>query len=217
MERYKVCVLGAKGWVGAEVCRLTVAMGHRVVGVAPGGRPDLDEPWVEGVEWVAADATDVDAWLDHLADCEALVHCADILGDKRDNPQQILPSSGASIDRAIAAAHDASVAKVVYVSPSAQLANSAGAQLSRARQAEASVEQSGIAAAILRPAHIDPTEAIADADAGARSLSESSQQPSGLRREKVAMAALRAALEPQTVGVFDHDQVDHLGDAMFIQ
>ena len=38
-----------------------------------------------------------------------------------------------------------------------------------------------------------------------------------LRVERVAMAALRAALEDTIDGVLEHEEIEHIGDAMMIQ
>ncbi len=64
MDQPTLLIIGADNAVGYETARLAVAYGARVVASAPGGRPPAtDEPWVEGVVWVA-DPRDVDEPID---------------------------------------------------------------------------------------------------------------------------------------------------------
>ncbi len=54
MQREKVIVIGGSGFIGRELCRLAVALGHEVVSISLEGKPEIDEleePWVVGVEW----------------------------------------------------------------------------------------------------------------------------------------------------------------------
>lgn len=46
-------IIGAASSIGREVARLGIAYGAEVHGVSGEGRPDLDEPWVEGVAWIS--------------------------------------------------------------------------------------------------------------------------------------------------------------------
>ena len=48
-------------------------------------------------------------------------------------------------------------------------------------------------------------------------LVEALERLTPLRVERVAMAALRAALEPSIEGVLGHDEIEYIGDAMMIQ
>lgn len=59
-----VLILGAAGFLGREIARLSVALTHPTIGIdlAP---PPNDEPWTQGVDWHQLDVLDSPAWL-HL-------------------------------------------------------------------------------------------------------------------------------------------------------
>jgi uncharacterized protein YbjT (DUF2867 family) len=216
MERYKVCVLGGSGFIGAEICRLAVAMGHEVVSVSRGGRPALDEPWVEGVIWVSANVLDANEWIDHLQGCEALVHSVGIAHEEPSDRQTFQQVHRDSACLAAKAAEKAGVPKFVYLSAAKVPPSLPHAYLQSKLDAEATLQASGLNVAILRPVRVCGSDGVLSADADSP-LQRWTQQTPGLRREKVAMAALRAALQPETRGVLEVAEIDHLGDAMFIQ
>src|SRR5690554_2375007 len=102
MQRRTICVLGGSGFLGKEICRLIVAMGHQAVSVSRGGRTSLgaasrEQPWIEGVEWVRADILDaagrVGAWKGALAGCDALIHAVGIGQQEKDRKSTRLNSS----------------------------------------------------------------------------------------------------------------------------
>lgn len=65
MQREKVIVVGGSGFIGRELCRLTVALGHDVVSISLDGKPDIDadkEPWIEGVDWKKGDIEKDEEW-----------------------------------------------------------------------------------------------------------------------------------------------------------
>ncbi len=225
MDRFKVCVLGGSGFIGTEICRLTVAMGHRPISVSRGGRPDIDEPWVEGVEWVAADVLDTGAWQDHLQGCEALVHSVGVVDERRAQQQTFARLNRDSPIAAARAAQAAGVPKFVFLSCAKLPPEVPHAYLQSKLDAEASLQRLSIATAILRPVLVTAGPPLVAKAAGAMGEAAShrpeidawAKKTRGLRREKVAMAALRAALQPETVGVLEVDDIEHLGDAMFIQ
>jgi NADH dehydrogenase len=226
MDRYKVCVLGGSGFIGAEICRLAVAMGHEVISVSRGGRPALDEPWLEGVTWVGAHVLDTDEWAGHLQDCEALVHSVGIVDEVPHERQTFAHLHRDSVQLAAEAAQSAEVPKFVFLSAAKAPPSLPHAYLQTKLDAEATLQASSLSFAILRPIRVCGSNgALSPGGAGVMAaaaaehtpLRQWAEQTRGLRREKVAMAALRAALQPETSGVLEVAEIDHLGDAMFIQ
>lgn len=242
MQRRTICILGGSGFVGKEICRLIVAMGHRAVSVSRGARASLDaatraQPWVEGVEWVRADILDaagrVDAWAGWLDGCDALIHAVGI-GQQEDAPsgQNFARLHRDSVEAAARAAARAGVAKFVLISGGQLPPGRPSEYLQSKRAGESRLLAVDIPAAILRPNFIhdgsaglfgalaldtfEPIDMIGKSEDLSTLQSWVLQTP-GLRLEKVAMAALRAALQPQTLGVLDVAAIEHLGDAMFIQ
>jgi len=242
MQRRTICVLGGSGFLGKEICRLIVAMGHQAVSVSRGGRTSLgaasrEQPWIEGVEWVRADILDaagrVGAWKGALAGCDALIHAVGI-GQQENAPsgQNFKRLHRDSVAAAAQAAAQAGVAKFVLIS-AAQLPPGHPAEyLQSKREGESLLQDIDIPTVILRPSYIhdgsaglfgalardgmQPLDLTAESDDPGALKAWVLETP-GLRLEKVAMAALRAALQPQTVGILDVAEIEHLGDAMFIQ
>ncbi|WP_168210825.1 SDR family oxidoreductase [Persicimonas caeni] len=222
MDRFKVCVLGGSGFIGAEICRLAVAMGHRVVSVSRGGRPPIDEPWVEGVDWVSADVGDVESWSAHLAGCEALVHSVGIAAEDPANEQTYRRLHRHSVQQAARAAEQAGVPKFVMLSAGKVPPAMPHGFLQSKLDGEASLQGLDMAVAILRPVLVHDEDGRAAGMLGTAAgelppVRVWAEETTGLRREKVAMAALRAALQPETTGVLEVDDIAYLGDAMFIQ
>ena len=52
----KTCVFGGSGFVGKAVCKTLARQGVAVTSVSRSGRPADAEPWMDKVDWVAADA-----------------------------------------------------------------------------------------------------------------------------------------------------------------
>lgn len=52
----KVLILGANGFVGKELCKEAIRKGMQPVGVCRSGRPNINEEWVNQVDWRAIDA-----------------------------------------------------------------------------------------------------------------------------------------------------------------
>ncbi len=68
----RLIVVGASGRIGREVARLGVGYGALVYGVCRDGRAPNDEPWTQGVTWLARDVT-VGGALDELDVCPIVV------------------------------------------------------------------------------------------------------------------------------------------------
>jgi uncharacterized protein YbjT (DUF2867 family) len=197
-------------------------MGHRVISISRHGEPEIDERWVQGIEWVSADVFSPDQWAEYLDGAEAVIDCigrakppsdeADI--EQIERPLQLIAEHA---DRA-------GVDSVVYISAASAPAW-ADTYIESRRRAEGLLEDRSYSVAVLRPALIEGSDrpesivegALVDLLGRGDESREWLNSRRGLRREKVAICALRAALEPDIEGTLDIDDIDHLGDAMFIQ
>ncbi|MFW5965885.1 MAG: hypothetical protein ACOCV2_00130 [Persicimonas sp.] len=208
MNDSKICVLGGANFLGREICRLAVATGRRVVSISAEGRPEQTAPWLEGVEWLTADPERPDAWREQVDGCEAFIDCHDVF-------EPVAPDA---VERAKQAVLETSASRYVYISPDAADPPAAsGAEESSAPKPldEALLAAMPAQTVVLRPGPID-RHAAATWDEET-TVAREAAATGGVERERVAIAALRAALEPDRSGVFDADEVAHLGDAMFIQ
>jgi len=73
----KLVVPGGNGFIGSEICRVAVQNGHDVAAFGRTGRPALTparHPWMQEVEWRAADIFAPDMWRDLLNGADAVVH-----------------------------------------------------------------------------------------------------------------------------------------------
>lgn len=73
----RLVIPGGNGVIGSELCRVAVQNGHDVAAFGRTGRPDLTparHPWVNDVEWRAADVFTPDAWRDLLDGADAVIH-----------------------------------------------------------------------------------------------------------------------------------------------
>ena len=224
MEPVKIFVAGASGLIGAEVCRLIVAMGHEPVGLAPPGPPEPEEPWQHGVTWVQEDVFETDLWREHLQGCEAVVHCIGIpLEEGQQTFERLLGDAPILLWRE---AQRAGVQKFVLLSAPPNHPLLPRAVIEAKMRAEATIAAGDMPYAFLRPGLVWGPErtlrraserlrawATEEGGEGARAL----ESVLPLRVERVAMAALRAALEPEIQGALEHDAINTLGDAMMIQ
>lgn len=58
MQREKIVVVGGTGFLGQELCRLGVALGHEIVSLSKGSGQGLSvdkNPWICGVRWIECD------------------------------------------------------------------------------------------------------------------------------------------------------------------
>ncbi|TDP77383.1 putative NAD(P)-binding protein [Bradymonas sediminis] len=222
--------------MGREICRLVVAMGHEPVSVSRGGRPAIEEPWVEGVEWVQSNILGADGelgdWGSALAGCDALIHAVGIGEEDPASGQSFARLHRESVALAARKAAEMGVGKFVFISADQLPPGLPQGYLQTKLDAESDLQGVAIPTAILRPSFIHdgtlglfgalaamPTQSTEDLlETGEVSaLQNWLLQTPGVRLEKVAMAALRAALQPETLGVLDPAEIDYLGDAMFIQ
>jgi len=226
MESSKLFVTGASGLIGAEVCRLAVAMGHEVLGLSLHGAPEPEEPWHRGVAWIEGDVLDPEPWRSLLTGCEALVHCVGLGSAQFDDESatdRILGDAPVAVWRE---ARRAKVEKFVFLSTAENLPFASRAYLDAKMRAEATIAAGELPYAFLRPGLVwGPQRPLGKATERLLSIVTESKLPgvqalerlTPLRVERVAMAALRAALEPSIEGVLGHDEIEYIGDAMMIQ
>lgn len=207
MNDFTLTVLGANGYLGAEISRLGVALGAIIQGVARRGKAQWDEPWTHGVQWAQQS-------VHHAAPLDPLMQRSDavVFAITRDDAHLD------ALDAALRAARHQGVEKFVYLSHDPADPWPASTQ-AITREAEARVTAHSMPWVILRAGLAwDDTQ---------RTLSEAAQQHGveatkidamhPTRMELIAMAALRAAMQPQTTGLLSPQEVAHMGDAMMIQ
>ncbi len=227
MQDVTLCVTGASGLIGAEVCRLTVAMGHRVIGLSRHGRDNVpEEPWVEGVEWLRADIFDPDSYRDALKGVDALVHCVGLASEDEEEDRTFERVHGDAAILAYRTARHAGVGKFVFLSASDALPLQDRSRVEAKRRAEVIIAAGDMPYVFLRPGLVwGARRPLGRAAARLLDIASASELPGAqtlerykpLRVERVAMAALRAAIEPDVTGILDPDEIAHLGDAMMIQ
>lgn len=207
----KIIIFGACGFIGQEVARLCVAIGHEPVSIDLLGRPQTREPWTQGVRWIKADAQHPSSWSDELKDAHSVVICLPHQSSTHTQTIQIITTQ----------ANQHPAAKLVYLSlcPHPQLDQD---RQDHAREAEQIISASPLSWVNLRPglAYDDNplTEELAAAHVFGKKLSAMMlQQAHPMRVELIAMATLRAALEPSLKGLMTWELVAHYGDAMMIQ
>ena len=218
--RTQITVVGAWGYVGQEIARLGVALGHPVVGLDRRIEP-LSEPWTHGVRWVEAHGEAYgeapgESWRARaMRGSRAVVIALD--DGQEDHAERV-----GELARACA---DEGVWRVVYLSRGDASLGWPSALVERALQAEAKLHELLTApsrAVILRASlaydeQRRPLPQALERGLGPGATLEQVAQAQPVRMELVAMAALRAALEPERAGVLSWQEVAQLGDAMMIQ
>lgn len=108
----KLIVPGGNGFIGAEICRCAVQHGHDVAAFGRTGRParpPSEHPWIQEVEWRAADVFSPDSWRDLLTDADAVVHS---LATIREDPAHNVTFQRVNGESALIAAQEAVEAHV---------------------------------------------------------------------------------------------------------
>lgn len=113
MPPAKVVVLGGNGFVGSEVCKEALQQGLTVVSVNRSGPPQLNEPWVDNVDWVNADVFDESSWAYTLPGAAAVISCIGGFATTAADMERIC---GDATIAAVEAAVAAGVPKFVFVS-----------------------------------------------------------------------------------------------------
>ena len=206
MTPRRLIIAGAHSALGQEICRLAVALGHEVAGIDAHATPPSAEPWSHGVRWLEAGQASQRARHDALHHADALI-LAIPMSDQHEAFTQPL----------LLEAHDAYTARVVYLSLASEAPWPSG-WLGQAASLEATLRESA-EVVILRAGPMLSAEDEAPLEA-ARSLGEAAHDPrhTPTLMPQLAMAALRAALEPHHAGkTLSPEEVAHLGDALMIQ
>lgn len=218
----KLLITGGSGFIGSEICRQAVEEGHQVVSVSLSGRPDHAEPWVDDVHWIAANVLEPDAWREHLAGCDAVIHCVGGIRENRTQGETLERINDDSTEIVAWEAEHAGVPRIVFLSAEVRPPMVSPRFIEAKRHAESVLRGRGIRESILRPAFVYGPGRMS-ATAFARTLQVAEKVP-GLRTrlrpirplhvEEVASAALRAALEEGYEGVISIDNIEYLAKEM---
>ncbi|EFJ16128.1 hypothetical protein SELMODRAFT_116985, partial [Selaginella moellendorffii] len=109
-----ILVLGGNGFVGSHVCREAVVRDIPVASLNRSGKPHIDEPWVNKVEWIRGNLIGPNTIGEHMKDVSAVISCVGGFGSN-DTMRKI---NGDANVKAINAAADSGVKRFVYVSAS---------------------------------------------------------------------------------------------------
>jgi nucleoside-diphosphate-sugar epimerase len=212
----KILVTGANGFIGSEICRLGVLMGHKVVGVARKGRGSLKEGWADKVEWVKADVLKPEDWAVNLQGCKAVIHCVSIIRESgKDSTYQRVNIGTAEV--VAREAEKAGVAKVIYLSVNSQVSILPAFYESK-RKAEEALKGHSYQLAILRSGLVygerrAPTILAGNALKAFGSLpliGKTMRQNSPLSVWQVATAALVSAFDDGVEGILNVETIEKL-------
>lgn len=220
-QRVTLFVYGLTTYLGREVARFGRAMGHRIVAIGPGPMPAVDEPWMHGIQWnLGGQAIDLEDVEERPA---AILYCSTALWSGEggrferiivDGPRQLVE----------AAAQLPHPPRFVLRSTTRQHFLASGFTAHH-RRAEQVVARSGLDFVILRLPLLygpDRPDSVAAMMVG-RVLDRvplsfvSRRAPRTMRVETAALAALRAALEPDIAGILEPQEVARIGDVMIPQ
>jgi len=147
---HHVFVTGATGYIGRRLIPALRARGHRVSALARPGRQAALPP---GCSAVIGDALDAESYQADLSGCDTLVHLVGVARPGPAKAEQFLSVDLASTKAAVAAALQADVSHIVYVSV-AQPAPVMRAYVAARAAGEALLRASGIAATFVRPWYV---------------------------------------------------------------
>lgn len=220
----RLVIPGGNGFIGAEMCRIAVQNGHDVAAFGRTGRPALTparHPWVNDVEWRAADVFTPDAWRDLLDGADAVVHSIATIREAPENNVTFGRVNGESALQVAQAAVDAGVEGFVFLSVRDKPPVVHERFLAAKRRAEREIpaQYPALRTVVLRPNLVFGLRRPGSATiAGA--LNQLPRGAAGgyaagtgrpLPVEVVAAAAVQAAVTPTLTGTLSVDQIDTLG------
>jgi len=198
-------VVGGSGFIGRGVCRFAVRDDHEVRSVSRGGRPDVDDAWVNAVSWTSADLFSPNAWRDRLDGVDAVVHA---VGAITEAPTEGVTFERVNGDAAVLTALEAERAGAdafVFLSAAAKPPGVRNAYLTAKRRAEAAIVDLDLDTVSLRPGpvygegqpHIpDVADRVLRFAASAPPIASRLGESRPLSVDTVARATYRAALNP---------------------
>lgn len=217
MESHEILVVPGTTKLGREVCRLGRAGGHELTSFSSEGRPEIDEPWLAGVDWEKVDSGPLSPPRKRINKGARLVYLPGQPSPGDHEPSELI--------RLLDDASDQSAARIVYAatdrqSPAAGPTPSEQLVLQRADEFAAGTT-------VLQLPSIDPAAHpvegpdLADNAAPVRSAdhteTEAPDTCSAVPVGQAGMALLRAALQPETTGLVGCRAATRLGYAAMIR
>ncbi|MFB6249746.1 MAG: NAD-dependent epimerase/dehydratase family protein [Salinibacter sp.] len=219
----KLVVAGGNGFIGRAICRVAVQNGHDAAAFGRTGRPALTparHPWVQDVEWRAADVFTPETWSDLLENTDALVHSIATIREAPERNVTFERVNGESVLHAAQAAADAGVHGFVFLSVRDTPPFVSDRFRAAKRRAERELaEQYGA----LRTAVLRPNLVFGPQRTGSATLAGVLRQTPGVASpyasaegrplpvELVAAAAVHAAVTPTLEGTLSVPQIEDLG------
>ena len=220
----RLVIPGGNGFIGSELCRVAVQNGHDVAAFGRTGRPDLAparHPWMNEVEWRAADIFTPDAWRDLLDGADAVIHSLATIREDPANNVTFNRVNGESVLQAAQTAADADVDGFVLLSVRDKPPFVPQGFLDAKRWAERELREQFPS---LRRVVLQPNLVFGPGRPGSAMIAAAlNQLPRGtaggyaaqegrpLPVEVVASAAVHAAVTPTLIGTLSVDQIEDLG------
>lgn len=220
----KLVVPGGNGFIGTEICRVAVKNGHDVAAFGRRGRPALSparHPWIQDVEWRAADVFEPAAWRDLLEGGDSIVHCIATIAER---PEQNITYERVNADAALLVAEEAEEAgaeSFVFLSAQDKPPLIPSAFLAAKRRAEREIqkEHPDLRLVTLRPNLVFGRQKSGTATLAALLNSfedvspHSYASPEGrpLPVELVAATAVQSAVTPTLEGTLAINQIEDVG------
>lgn len=215
----RIFITGGSGFIGREIGRLGVTDGHEIRSLSRSGRPAVSEPWVDEIEWHAADLFDPDRWRDQLEDCDAVIHTVGII---RERPQEDVTFERFNGESAILAAREtdrADVPAFVFLSVAGTPPFVSERSTTAKRRAEQVISDCDLRTTVLRPGlvygeganqgHFPSVVNTVFQAIGKRPwLAHRMPGPRSLGVTTVARASLHAAVTPDTPELLEVDAIE---------
>ena len=220
----RLVIPGGNGFIGSELCRVAVQNGHDVAAFGRTGRPDLAparHPWMNDVEWRAADVFTPDAWRDLLDDADAVIHSIATIREDPANNVTFNRVNGESVLQVAQTAVDAGVDTIVFLSvrDTPPFVPQRFLDAKRWAERELAEQYPSLRQGVLRPNLVfgpgRPGSAVIAAALrqcpGGIAGGYATRHGRPLPVEVVAAAAVHAAVTPTLSGTLSVDQIDDLG------